>query len=129
MTIQVTYIADDGEEFETEEECLDHERVMMTDGKALFFDSDCELIEGSVIDKVERAHYIYILDGETAKEFFEWADEYTGCPVPDEYETGALYFFDEREQHYKDLGKIITGLSNIGMNIMVQVEKVRSEGD
>ena len=123
MIIKVTYISEDDEEFDSEEECLEHEHIMKTEGKALFFDSDRQLIEGTVIDKLEGAHYIYILDGDKAREMLSWANEYTGCPTPDECETGALYYFDERRQVFEDLGKKIEDLVDIADTIMEQVRK------
>ena len=129
MIIKVTYISEDDEEFDSAEECLEHERVMQTEGKALFFDSDRQPIEGTVINKFEGAFYIYILDGEKAKSLFKWAEDYIGCPVPDECETSALYFFDERKQCYEDLGKKIEELVSIGESIMKEVEKAKREGN
>lgn len=71
MTIETTYIADDGTEFDTEEECLEYEdefkRLM---DSAQFFDDN--FVTRHTLEDIEYdAVYVYIRDSKKAEKLFD----------------------------------------------------------
>lgn len=122
MTIQVLYIADDGEEFETEQECLDHERAMNYKDAVVFLDSSFEVIDmNDSVKAYEKSNYIYVLDAEKASAFFSWLTGYAGYEGPEQLCDDEIYSFNEREQQYENLNNIIDELVATRIKIITAV--------
>lgn len=63
----IYYEAEDGERFETEEECCAYEnRFAELDKRVIFFDSNYERMEGDFLYKVEECEAIFISNDEDA---------------------------------------------------------------
>lgn len=93
MQIKKIYISDDGEEFETEEECLEYEKIVSSRDSVILFDY-CEGIinDDDFWNAFDQAIYIYITDAERAEKFLQWVKESTDHPVPENVKTGWLYY-------------------------------------
>ena len=105
MTIKNIYISDDGEEFETEEECLEYEKARDVSGAILMFDSDRQILDDAdSVKAFENAMYLYIINVERAKKFFDFVGEDYGYVVPDEVVENGLYAYDDNvhcQSYYK----------------------------
>lgn len=113
MTTKIIYIAEDGEEFETEEECLAYERNRDASGAILMFDSDRQILDDAdSVKAFENAMYLYIINVERAKKFFDFVGEDYGYIVPDEVIEHGLYAFDDDPhcQSYYELSDRIAEL-------------------
>ena len=128
MTIRNIYVAADGEEFETEEECLEYEKTRDASDAILMFNSNNQIIED--IDSVtafEKSMYLYILNAEKAKKFFAWINESYGyaVPDPDGVNGNELYAFDEDRysQSYYKLGNRIAELEVLQDELLDRVQE------
>lgn len=116
MKVKKIYISEiDDEEFETEEECLEHEKACDPSNSVLMFSDDVhELLDsGDPLERFEHAFYIYILDGEKAKTFFGWVDIQAGYTTPLFPKTGDIYIFDSDAQEYANLDARIAELKRL----------------
>ena len=126
MTIRNIYVAADGEEFDTEEDCLDYEQTMDASGAIIMFDSDRKLIKGvSSAEAFERSMYLYIVDAEKAKRFFDLMCDDYGHIVPEDVEDYALYMYDDniRGQSYVELQELIANLETERDEILRECER------
>ena len=122
MTTRVIYIADDGEEFETRKECLDHERAMNYKDAMVFLNSNFEVInKENAVEAFEMANYIYVLDSKKANEFFSWLSGYAGYVGPEQLCDHEIYSFNEREQQYENLNNLIDVLVATRIKIITAV--------
>ena len=117
MTIKNVYVADDGEEFETEEECLEYEKVLDPDGAVVLFDSDMRIItkencgsEKDPVSRYEETVYICIIDAKKAKEWFNWIYDKSGYDIPIDYSTGDTLYYNSDDCEYVNLEKEIAKL-------------------
>ena len=115
MTTKIIYIAEDGEEFETSDECLKYEKQRDASGAILMFASNRLPITGAdSITAFEDAQYLYILDEERAKAFFRAIkDDYSyAIPELDKVTNFSLYAYEEDQsgQSYVDLDDKIAEL-------------------
>ena len=98
MTTRTVYIADDGEEFETEEECAAHERCMKTLPGTLGFDDAAVFqnpADSNADEAFSRSEYIFIVDEEEAAKTFEYFGSEYGYTVPaTTYHTGDILRYD-----------------------------------
>ena len=80
---EVHYFADDGTEFDTEEECLEYERTFKDQITAVrFFDDDYD--ELSDLEHIEGyGVYMYIVDRDKAELLFNRLGEYISFDQPD----------------------------------------------
>ena len=83
MRKEVHYFADDGTEFDTEEECLEYERTFKDQITAVrFFDDDYD--ELSDLEHIEGyGVYMYIVDRDKAELLFNRLVEYISFDKPD----------------------------------------------
>lgn len=97
MITRTVYIADDGEEFETEEECTAHERCMADlpgilgfNDKAAYQDPE----KNDVDQAFNNSEYLFIIDENEADETFEFIGDYYGYTVPTVFSTGDILRYD-----------------------------------
>ena len=109
MEIKTTYIANDGEEFETEEECLAYEEAWTPGDSILFLDQDFQpLYLRDSVARYEWAQYVFIKDAEKASKFFEVLSNECGYVVPPDIKDRRLYWWHDGE--YVDLNSYIADL-------------------
>ena len=125
MTTRIIYIADDEEEFETEEECLEHERSMKPDGAVILFDDKMHpMVEGDATERYERTMFIYIIDSEKAKPFFDWIRSYSGYEVPHDFSDRDLFYYNEDDDRYEDFLKKVKEMDEQRDILMEHIERV-----
>ena len=93
METKITYIADDGEEFDSEEECLAYENAFKHVGGVIAFDEDKHVVF-SAEEVATEAEYYYITNAEKARKTFAFIDDYYGTEVPTTFDDGDLFRFD-----------------------------------
>ena len=98
MTTKILYISIDGEEFETADECLKYEKKRDASGAVIMFTRNrLPILDVDSVTAFEDAHYLYILDAERAKKFFDYVSESYGyaVPNPDEVVDHSLFAFED----------------------------------
>ena len=127
MEIKYTYICSlDGEEFETEEECLEYERNIAGCEGIAFFDVNRELVKvEDAVATYEQAYYIYILNKELADRYFAWLFSHYGYDFVNDSKEGHTYMYNTRTCEYEDLGETINNLIGVENDILDQVKKVK----
>jgi len=126
MKIREIYISDDGEEFDSKEECLEHEERLNSIDSVMLFDSKKKLItDKNPSVAYERACYIYILDTKRAKAFLEWIHSECGYAVPSLVRAGELYFYDESTNKFNSYTKIVIDLDETKSQILAQVNAAK----
>ena len=93
------WIADDGEEFGNETDCIMHERLNEWDGK-LPFVSDCEF-NGSYEDLYNNVNNIEITDGKAFKKFADVMYDLFGFYYPENVSTGDKYRYGDSFHMWK----------------------------
>lgn len=128
----ITYIADDGTEFDTEEECLLYENTAENpnNGSVLFFNHN--LTEGmdedfstqTAMDGLKdhrgydfgefaiRAGSMYVKDAEEAEKLFDLLCNIYGITAPGELVSGASYAYDAEHDRYYNLDETIRKLTS-----------------
>ena len=107
MLQKITYIANDGEEFETEEECQAYELALNDCPGVLGFDLDLTFQDPEKLganDAFVNSNYFYVYDAEQAEKTFEILGDYTGTTTPDgELHAGDLFRYDEENDGWVDM--------------------------
>ena len=135
MEIKVTYIANDGEEFETEEECLEYENRCDPGDSLVMINQNCVAVQASnPIDAFEHSEIYYIRDAAKAAVFFWFVNDQTGYAVPEEIEDDGIYIYNPSIDGYVDLRAELERLGDIQKKVVEEVEKhatrvVRGEGN
>lgn len=132
MTTKTIYISNDGEEFETEEECLAYERNRDASGAVLMFAANrLPITDTDSITAFEDASYLYILDEERAKAFFRAIkDDYSyAIPKLDEVTNFSLYAYEEDRsgQSYMDLDDKIAELEVLRDELLDRAREYMTE--
>lgn len=115
MTTKIIYIAEDGEEFDTSDECLKYEKKRdVRDAVIMFAGNRLPITDTDSVTAFEDSNYLYILDAEKAKAFFEYVSEAYCLATPnlEEVEDHALfaYDYDHNCQSYIDVDDKIADL-------------------
>lgn len=114
MEIKVTYIAIDGEEFDTEEECREYERRCDPGDSLIMLNRNYVVVQGSdPIDAFEHSEIFYIRDAKKAREFFSFVNERTGYVVPKDIEKDRIYIYNDSIDGYDDLRAELKRLDDI----------------
>jgi len=103
---QITYIADDGEEFATEEQCYAYEhRFDDAKDSVIFLDGEFNVIPWGDLEKIyDNFIYLVIRDEEKAHDLFWAIHEWENCfEMPKGYQTGDFIAWDCANEEYVDL--------------------------
>lgn len=107
MLQRTTYVADDGEEFDTEEECQAYELALSDCPGILGFDLDLAFQDPKKLganDAFVNSNYFYVYDAEQAEKTFEILGDYTGTTTPEgELHAGDLFRYDEDSNGWIDM--------------------------
>lgn len=96
MTEKTIYIACDGEEFDTAEECREYEENIKEMPGILCFDEKLHYLDPSEIgveDAWKESRTLFIVNDTEAEKTIRFLDQY-GCCSPDAYKTGDLLQYD-----------------------------------
>ena len=98
----VTWIADDGEEFATEEQCYAYEhRFDDALDAALFLDDDFNVIPFNLERVYDSFQYIVIKDAEKARDLFWAIYNWESCfVIPKDYKNGDILSWDSDDETY-----------------------------
>lgn len=98
----VTWIADDGEEFATEEQCWAYEhRFDDALDAALFLDDDFNVIPFNLERVYDSFQYIFIKDAEKARDLFWAIYNWESCfVIPKDYKNGDILSWDGDHETY-----------------------------
>ena len=106
MTEKITYIADDGEEFETEEECLAYEKVFTevsgyigVDTHMVFQDPK----ETGIENAFQHSDFVFITDKESAHDSFCVINYQYGLEHPKDICTGDIFQYDYNCDKWDDV--------------------------
>ena len=114
MKIRKIYISDDGEEFDSEEECLEHEKTINLMESVLMIDSrELVITEKDPIIAYEQAIYLYIFDTEQARALLNWIHNESGFSIPENPKAGELYYYEGSDNEYKNLNEKIEKLEEL----------------
>lgn len=107
MEVITKYVANDGTEFENEDECLDYERVegmRAIQGVKFFFENGKEITDYSDLeDLLDRSYFIKITDEDDFTKFEELLYDELGCGYwADGWgslkgERGLFYYDEDRD--------------------------------
>lgn len=98
----ITWIADDGEEFETQEECYAYEhRFDEAIGGVVFLDDDFCIIPFNLEQIYDDFQYAVIKDADKAADLFRAIHEWEYCfVIPTGYKNGDILSWDSDDEKY-----------------------------
>ena len=109
MKIVTTYVADDGTEFDNEEECREYEnRQKMNFESVVLFDDTFYRLTEPTSGTFEAVWYMKILDGKKATDLIGRVDDQCGVcmsGLPDKFKDGEIYAWDNDSGTWYDPGK------------------------
>ena len=124
MTELHLYIAEDGTEFEDEQECLAYETAQTAKtlkGKVALLDADFKVIPLDILEKWDRAYFIFVKDVSALHELRNvWDWDLTGlCPPGFLFEdTAGLFAYDDDADAWYHMGTRLQGLQAIADKAM-----------
>jgi len=125
MTEKTWYIAQDGAEFETKEECEQYERRYEKGKSIIFFDEKSNNLwdEEDWYKKFEDTFYMFICNAEDAKDFFHFFGNEMGAHVPDDdlLVENTIVAYDDDDYDWYNLTEKIEKLSKAERKIMSQI--------
>ena len=130
MRIETTYYADDGTEFDTEEECLAYEKKGEEAlGSVLFFDESMKPL--TMKGEYDDPYYVFIVDAERSRTLFERIADQRGICLPTtqcEYSNGEVLMYDEDgswDDSWLNLNRIV---ADYAQKIAQIVKVVKTDG-
>lgn len=109
MQTRTIYIAHDGSEFDTQEECLQYETITKDMPGMLCFDGDATYLDHrvcGVANAFERSHWIFITDGTDAWRTSKYMSEQCGLvSIPCDAKTGDVYEYDDHTDEWLNVGE------------------------
>ena len=118
------YIAEDGTEFEDEQECLAYETAQSAKtlkGKVALLDADFKVIPLDILEEWDRAYFIFVKDVSALHELRNvWDWDLTGlCPPGFLFEdTAGLFAYDDDADDWYHMGIRLQGLQTIADKAM-----------
>lgn len=124
------YIAEDGTEFEDEQECLAYEAAQsaktLLKGKVVLLDEYFKVIPLDNLADWENAFYIFTADTSALHDLYEvWGRDLTGLYPPDflNGDTAGLFVYDEDYDNWYHMDNRIQSLQAIAGRAMKVVNK------
>ncbi len=105
MNEKITFISDDGEEFETKEECLAYEKAQTEFSGFIGFNNDMEFQdpkEVGVEDAFDCSTLLFITDSDSAEESFGIINDRFGSEVPTQVMEGDIRLYDYDTDEWTD---------------------------
>lgn len=123
------YIAEDGTEFEDEKECLAYETAQTAKtlkGKVVLLDADFEVIPLDILEKWDRAYFIFTKDVPALHELRDvWDWDLTSLYPPDflNGDTAGLFAYDDDADGWYHVGTRLQSLQAIADKAMSVINK------
>lgn len=118
------YIAEDGTEFEDEQECLAYETTQSAKtlkGKVALLDADFKVIPFDILEKWDRAYFIFVKDVFALHELRDvWDWDLIGLCPPDflNGDTAGLFAYDDDADGWYHMGTQLQELQAIADRAM-----------
>ena len=130
MTTKTYYYASDGEVFETEEECLQHEETVNAMDGLIFLDEDFAVLnsadtssEDDIYNALNQAMYAVVLDEKKAKAFLKYAQVYSTPTLKAEQINGSSwYYYDNDDGEWHSNLHILEKYNAIAQSIEKSIE-------
>ena len=123
------YVAEDGTEFEDEEECLAYETAQSAKklkGKVVLLNADFEVIPLDALEDWDRVYFIFVKDVSALHELRDvWDPDLTGLYPPDflNEDTAGLFAYDDDADNWYHMGTRLQGLQAIADKAMSIINK------
>ena len=123
------YVAEDGTEFEDEEECLTYETAQTAKtlkGKVALLDADFKVIPLDILEKWDRAYFIFVKDMSALHELRDvWDWDLTGLCPPDLLfeDTAGLFVYDEDYDSWYHMGTRLQEIQSIADRAMKTINE------
>lgn len=123
------YVADDGTEFEDEYECLAYETgqsAKTLKGKVVLLDADFKVIPLDILEKWDRAYFIFTKDVSALHELRDaWDWDLTGLYRPDflNGDKAGLFAFDENQDEWYHVGTFLQEIQALADKAMSVINK------
>ena len=124
MTELHLYTADDGTEFEDKEDCLAYETgqtAKTLKGKVVLLNADFKVIPLDILEKWNRAYFIFVKDMSALHELRDvWDWDLTGLYPPNflNGDTAGLFAYDGDDDEWYHMGARLQILQNIVDKVM-----------
>ena len=121
------YIADDGTEFEDEQDCLAYETEQSAKtlkGKVALLDADFKVIPLDILEEWDKAFFIFTKDVSALHELRAvWDWDLTGLCPPDFLfeDTAGLFAYDEDHDSWYHMGTRIQEIQSIADKAMKSI--------
>ena len=118
------YVANDGTEFEDEQECLAYETAKTAKtlkGKVALLGADFKVIPLNILEEWDRAYFIFVKDVSALHELRDvWDWDLTGLYPPDflNGDTAGLFAYDGDDDEWYHMGARLQILQNIVDKVM-----------
>lgn len=113
MTVYKTFVAEDGTEFDTEEECLAYEQAVSETGMR-FFDSKLKEIKtDTAVTAADNAYFIVVENDEQAMAFISYLRSEYGTVMPCPVSDGQVWGYDAEKETWLEIHEIIEGYQGI----------------
>ena len=123
------YVANDGTEFEDEEECLAYETAQTAKtlkGKVALLDADFKVIPLDILEKWDSAYFIFVKDVSALRKLRDvWDWDLTGSYPPDflNGDTAGLFAYDYDADVWYHMGTRLQSLQAIADKSMSVINK------
>lgn len=121
------YVANDGTEFEDEQECLAYETAQTAKtlkGKVVLLDADFKVIPLDILEEWDKAYFIFVKDVSALHELRAvWDWDLTGLYPPDFLfeDTAGLFAYDEDYDSWYHMGTRIQEIQSIADKAMKSI--------
>ena len=123
------YVAEDGTEFEGEEECLAYETAQTAKtlkGKVALLDADFKVIPLDILEEWDRAYFIFVKDMSALHELRDvWDWDLTGLCPPDLLfeDIAGLFAYDEDCDSWYHMGTRLQEIQSIADKAMKTINE------
>ena len=123
------YVANDGTEFEDEEECLTYETAQTAKtlkGKVALLDADFKVIPLDILEEWDKAYFIFVKDVSALHELRDvWDWDLTGLYPPEflNGDTAGLFAYDDDADAWYHMGTRLQCLQAIADKAMSVINK------
>lgn len=126
MRTEITYIADDGSRFQSEDKCLEYEKLQgLIKHRVKWFTSSLEIIDENNLSRIESDGLYCCVIGPGANKYFEWLNKEIGIGEPEcLYNDGDVLKFD-MNGNWSNITRIVSKYAHV---IITTQEKIKQLG-
>lgn len=123
------YVADDGTEFEDEQDCLAYETAQTAKtlkGKVVLLDADFKVIPLDILEEWDKAYFIFVKDVSALHELRDvWDWDLTGLYPPDflNGDIAGLFAYDDDADGWYHVGTFLQEIQALADKAMSVINK------